>query len=241
MTLSELIADIGWGDFVYYILILGVLYLLIWLAPLPVRWLTRPGITRRRWLEWIRKARVAYEPLALLLGSIALICVNPVLHGVVVGGLMVLSWRSIRNYIDGQILQLTTPLRPGQEIILQPDGGTVLEMHPLTLVLQTEAGNRIIPYRQLREDGFTISRGARISGVHEYVLLPESDPTKQPDYLRNRLFNCPYLSWTQQPAIRVLDGEEPRYHVRLLLEDEQYAAGLRQLIREWGYAIEEKS
>lgn len=240
MSIVQLIPDITWGDFLYYVLLLALIYLLIFLAPLPVRWLTRPGLTRRRWTGKVRKIRIAYEPIALVLGLIALIFVSPVLHGLIVTGLVVLGWGAIRNYIDGQLLRLTTPLRPGQEITLENEYGTVQEMNPLSLVLQTEAGSRIIPYRVLRDGGFTISRGARISGVHEFLLVPESDETKKPDFLRNHLFNCPYLSWAQQPDIRTVEGETQRFHVRLLLEDETYATSMRQLVREWGYTIEEK-
>lgn len=241
MTFTELLPNLSWGDFVYYVIVLGLVYLLLWLVPLPIRWITQSGITRRRWQEFATKARTAYEPIALVLGLIALICVSPLLHGIIVLGLVVLGWGAIRNYIDGQLLRLTTPLRPGQEIETNGETGTVHEMHPLSMVLQTEKGSKVMPYRSLRESGFTISRGARISGVHEMMLRPKEDsPAEKLSYLRDHLFNCPFLNWGQQPDIRTLEGEENGFHLRLLLEDESYADGMRQLIREWGYTIEEK-
>lgn len=240
MTLVDLLPDLSWGEFIYYLALLGLIYLLIWFIPLPIRWVTKSGITRRYWQDLANKIRMAYEPIALVLALIALICVNPLLHGIIVLGLVVLGWRSIRNYVDGQMIRLTTPLRPGQEIELNGTSGTVQQMHPLSMVLQTEKGSRIVAYRQLREAGFTISRGARISGVHEYTLRLEDDIQKDESFLRDHLFNCPYLNWGQQPTIRAQDGEAGTFHLRLLLEDESYADSMRQLIREWGFTIEEK-
>lgn len=232
--------EIGWGGFIYYLVVLALVYLLLWLVPLPIRWLTEKGIQRRRWTNLARQVRTAYEPIALVLVAIALVFVHPVIHGLIVAGLVILGWGAIRNYVDGQLLRLTTPLQTGQEISLNGELGTVQEMYPLSLVLQTEAGSRIVPYRNLRDGGFTISRGARISGWQIFHLKPSTDSAAKQVYLRDRLFNCPYLSWSHQPEIQVVDGPEPGFILRLLLEDEGYQEDLRQLIGEWGYLIEEK-
>lgn len=232
--------EISWGGFLYYCFVLALIYALLWLAPLPVRWLTNPGMRRRWWLKLLLQIRTAYEPVALVLGVIALICVNPIIHGVLVLGLIILGWAAIRNYVDGQLLRLTTPLRTGQEITLQQQHGTVQAMHPTGIVLQTEEGSRMVPYRSLREDGFTISRGARISGWQEFTLNPTSDEAAEREYLRDRLFNCPYLNWGQQPEIRELRQPAAGFSVRLLLEDNTYHNDLYQLLGEWGYTIAEK-
>jgi len=231
---------ITWGGFLYYCLLLALLYALLWVAPLPIRWLTNPGIRRRRWLKLVLQIRTAYEPIALVLGVIALVCVNPIIHGVIVAGLIVLSWAAIRNYVDGQLLRLTTPLSRGQEITADQQHGTVQAMHPTGLVLQTEDGSRIVPYRNLRESGFTISRGARISGWQEFTLQPTTEAAAEREYLRDRLFNCPYLNWGQQPEIKALREPAEGFSVRLLLEDNSYHNDLYQLLAEWGYTIAEK-
>ena len=231
--------DLSWANFFYYLLLLGLVYLALWLAPLPVRWLTQPGLRRRRWLRFVRQLRTAYEPIALVLAVIALVFVNPFLHGLVVVGLIVLGWGGIRNYIDGQLLRLTTPLARGQEIALNGETGTVRDMFPLTLVLQTEDGSRIVPYRNLRKEGFTISRGARISGWRDLLLTPDSDPAAELSYLRNHLFTCPYLNWAHEPQIRSRGAGEEGFAVRLLLEQDVYQDELLQLMREWGYAVSE--
>ena len=238
MTLTDFFPEITWGQVVYYLFLLAAGYLLLWLAPLLVRWLTRPGRARRRWLEIARTVRTAYEPVAIILAIVVLVCVNPLLDGLILIALLVLGWSSIRNYIDGQVLRLSSALREGKEISVAGHTGAVHRMNALALVLRTEDGDRVIPYRTLRQEGFTLSRGARISGIHEYYLSPESEPAGDATRLRNLLFNCPYLNWRQRPEIRATDAG--RFHVRVMLQSERYADGFLQLVREWDYTIEEK-
>lgn len=237
--MEALLAGLPWQRFFYYLFLLGGGYLILWLVPILIRVLRRSGLRRERWLRFAQDVRVIYLPVALVLAIILLVFVNPLPHALLVAGFVVLGWNPLRNFISGRLLEATTHLSQGQEITVGDQDGTIQSLEPLSLLLQTEEGTKVIPYRELQRTGFTIRRGARISGMREFFLQPVTEAAAEFSFLRDRLFICPYLDWATEPEIAPTGEASPRFRVRLLMEDEKYWPGMRQLVKEWGYALEE--
>lgn len=236
--MENLLTALPWQRFFYYLLLLGGVYLLLWAVPMFIRLLLRPGISRERWLQFMQDVRVIYQPVALVLVIILLIFVNPLPHALLVAGFVVLGWSPLRNFIGGRLLQATTHLSKGQEITIGEESGTIQSLEPLSLLLQTEEGTKVIPYRELQQQGFTIRRGSRISGMREFTLQPATDAAANYSFLRDRLFICPYLDWSTEPEITPVGKDAGGFRVRLLMEDEKYWPGMEALVKEWGYTLD---
>ncbi|MEM6771816.1 MAG: hypothetical protein AAF597_14630, partial [Bacteroidota bacterium] len=193
--MENLFTELPPNRFFYYLLLLGGIYLLLWVLPVVVRLVVRPGRSREWWLQFLRDVRVIYQPVALVLALILLVFVNPLPHALLVAGFVVLGWNPLRNFVGGRLLQATNHLSEGQEIMIGQVNGTIQALEPLNLLLQTEDGTHVIPYRELQKAGFTIRRGARISGMREFLLVPNTESAAKPAFLRDHLFICPYLDW----------------------------------------------
>lgn len=235
--MDRFLTALPWQRFFYFLLLLGLGYLILWFIPMLVRLLVQPGRNRVRWLQFLEDVRVIYQPVALILAIILIVFVNPLPHGLLVAGFVVLGWGPLRNFVGGRLLQATSHLSKGQEITIGDESGTIQSLEPLSLLLQTDDGTRVIPYQELQQTGFTIRRGTRISGMREFSLQPVTDAAAEFSYLRDHLFICPYLDWGTEPEIVPADGETPGFRVRLLMEDEKYWPGMQALVKEWGYTL----
>ncbi|MFT7121542.1 MAG: hypothetical protein ACJAZ9_001721 [Neolewinella sp.] len=238
--MESLAPSLNWGNFVKLAILLGIVHLVLRLLPLVIRAISLSDLAKKWWLKTISMLQVVYEPLALLVLAISLLFINPVLHSIVLGVILMLGWGPIRNFIAGRFLQATTELAIGQEINYRDIQGTIQSLNAFSLNLQTENGTRVVQYHQLQETGFTIQRGARISGFHEFVLHQEGDSPMSQEALSNYLFNCPYLDWSFEPEIKAVDIVQNGFQIRVLIEEESYLNNFKVLIGEWGYVIKEK-
>ncbi len=221
--------------FLYALLLVGLYFLLVLLSGLVGR-AQFLGVWQKRLSRLIRFLLHAYEPVALAILLVCFIFVNPYVHGAIVAFFVILGYLPIRNYINGRIFLLANELKEGQHIEIKNKTGVVKKTERLGLLLQTPEGLRFVNYSSLLSDGFVLLKGEKVGGLYELQLTADNGQEKKhQNFLRNRLYSCPYVDWTFKPEISMLDEELQKYGIRILVREDQHLGHLMRLIKEWGY------
>lgn len=126
--------------------------------------------------SWLRKAKVFSTPLAFVIIIAAFININFEIHALVIVLLMVLTYRQLRNYIEGLFLRVHPLFAKGAMVKCGKIQGKIIRIAHLGVMLSTDAGERFVWYSTFDRSGFTI-------------LSHQIQSQKQTLYLRTEKFN----------------------------------------------------
>lgn len=235
MNLSDFL--VSWGGFFRVLLVVVLVYLLLLLLRMIVLrrangWQLSMGVK-----SWVSRLPEIFEPFGIIIVVVDFVMINPLVHGLLAGVLLLLLFPILRNYVNGRFLRLTEELRVGQRIQLaEGEEGTVQRLEKTGLKLQTRNGIRNVSYTRLTREGITILDGMDISGFYEFLMEPTPEKVAvSREVLENKLFKCPYLDWRFLPEITpVPERAEGHYMVRVLMREESHIQHFLHLLSEWG-------
>ncbi|MCB0581624.1 MAG: hypothetical protein KDD10_20230 [Phaeodactylibacter sp.] len=186
----------------------------------------------------LRGALLLFEPLAIMAWSAFFVFINPGLHALLLGVLVLGGYPHIRNYISGRMIRLGHAIVPGKKLRSSDVQGVVSKLGNLGLYLQADDGRHYLSYARLLSDGYTLLSGEDVSGVYQLIVQPDGDET--PDgfavKLMDILATSPYLDWNHKPEWIADGGLDNQFELRVVLKQEGHLRELRQLLKELGYA-----
>ncbi|MCO6493418.1 MAG: hypothetical protein J5I98_33670 [Phaeodactylibacter sp.] len=186
----------------------------------------------------LRGALLLFEPLAIMAWSAFFVFINPGLHALLLGVLVLGGYPHIRNYISGRMIRLGHAIAPGKKLRSSDVQGVVSKLGNLGLYLQADDGRHYLSYARLLADGYTLLSGEDVSGVYQLIVQPDGDET--PDgfavKLMDILATSPYLDWNHKPEWIADGGLDNQFELRVVLKQEGHLRELRQLLKELGYS-----
>ncbi len=169
---SEWLAPaLGWEDFWAYFLLLGFGYLLLKFVQLR---LEAGGIyfaeADHAVRSVLRVTLLVLDPLMVLTLAALFVAVWPLLHGLIIGLIVLFAFRPIRDYVAGHVLRFDQHARIGKHLI-HPQGRGVINDFGLTgLYVQQEDGRRRIAYHQLVSEGYTVAIDASVPAYYHLLI-----------------------------------------------------------------------
>lgn len=186
----------------------------------------------------LRSALFLYEPLAILAWSAFFVFINPALHSLLVGVLVLAGYPHIRNYVSGRLIRLGHAIVPGKKLRSGAVQGAVSKLGRLGLYLQADDGRHYLSYSHLWDDGYTLLSGEDVSGVfHLSVRRKEEEGSDDVEVqLMDILATTPYLDWNHKPEWATGGAYDERFELRVVLKQEAHLRELMQLLEELGYS-----
>ena len=123
----------------------------------------------------LRSAMLLYEPLAILAWSAFFVFINPPLHSLLLGVLVLAGYPHIRNYVSGRMIRLGHAIVPGKKLRSGNVQGVVSRLGNLGLYLQADDGRHYLSYSLLWEYGYTLLSGEDVSGVFHLSVQREGE------------------------------------------------------------------
>ena len=227
-----------WGELLSSALLAGAVYLLLRFAARLLETARISGYFGPQINRWIRKARLLYEPAALVFLASLFILINPVFHGLMALLVLLTGFNHIRNYLNGRIIRFTNAVSIGKSIQTANLQGTVFEVGNFGVQLKTNKGAHFVPYGLLLKDGFTLKSAEAGGGLYHLIIEPAGADQKanSPARFLELLRSAPYPDWAHPPELSSLDDSAGAFHVRILVREEGHLNDLMALIREWGYS-----
>lgn len=220
----------------WFVFLVGLYFLLLLLAGLVER---APflGNWQQRLDRLLQFVLNIYEPVAFIILAVVFVLLNPWVDGGIVAALVLLGYQPLKNYVSGRIFILTNEIKIGQRIEVKNHTGVIQKIERLGLILQSQEGMRFVNYSSLLSDGFVFLKGEKVGGLHQLQLRPKEEQQQKNHQriLNNRLFSCPYIDWSFQPEIVLVEDTAQRYDLKVLVREEQHLGHLMRLVREWGY------
>jgi hypothetical protein len=106
--------------------------------------------------SWLRKAEVFSTSLAFVIIIAAFININFEIHALVIILLVVLTYRQIRNYVEGLFLRVHPLFAIGAMVSCGKIEGKIIRIAHLGVMLSTVAGERFVWNSSFDKSGFTI-------------------------------------------------------------------------------------
>lgn len=181
---------------------------------------------------------LVYEPTVLLIFGTVLFLIDPLRHGPILLLLILVTFPSLKNYLNGRLLLLTTSLAQASRIETVAGKGNIVRWERLGLYLQTTEGLKHVPYSQIMDSGFTLISGEDVRYRADLDLVatdPEKTDVKE---LGGQLMMSPYLDMSHPPALQVKPGS---VKASVLLKDEKYLPDLVEALKEWGWDVKDET
>ncbi|MEM1326299.1 MAG: hypothetical protein AAGI23_10115 [Bacteroidota bacterium] len=225
-----------WSDLlVEAVIFIGSYFVLRFLK----RRLSQPSITSplavrtRRWVEVIL---LIYEPLVVLIIGSTFVLINPLLHGVIIGGLAVIAFPYLRHYLSGLLLQINQQISLGKRLKTDQQQGVITRIGRLGLYLQTTDGRSFTNYTDIYKKGYTLT-DQEVGGF--YALQIKSPVERKADAaFLDLLASLPYLDWNHRPKIRTSTTNNQELHVQLSVKEEKHLHELIRSLEEREYECE---
>lgn len=228
------VEEFTWWDFFFAAIILLGIYFLLRFAN---KRLSSVSL-EKPYIEVLKKvvyySLVIYEPLVVLsLGSI-FILIHPLQHGIIVAGLLIISFSHLRHYLSGRLLQLDKYLAVGKQIQLDHKKGVISDIKRTGLYVQTAEGRHFLNYTDLYEKGYTLVTNDDIGGFYQLrIKTPENQSGVE--HLLDLLSTIPYLDWEYQPKIRPFESDDNDLKVQVSVKEERHLNEMMEALEEWGY------
>ncbi|MEN0049743.1 MAG: hypothetical protein AAF806_21965 [Bacteroidota bacterium] len=178
-----------------------------------------------------------YELLVIVvLGSI-FVLINPILHGVIIGGIGIIGFQHLRNYLTGRLFQFDNHVAVGKQVKLSKQEGVISEIGRTGLYLQTTTGRHFIPYQEVYTQGYTLTNREDVGGFYQLKIETPEDK-KGANQLLDLMATVPYLDWNHQPKISADDKNQDTLRVQVSVKEEKHVRELMTALNEWGYQAE---
>ena len=198
--------------FKLFVILLGI-YLLLKLTLRVSQRVIRSAKRRNTFRIWLRRIKVVYKPVAVILLLISVISINYIAHGLIFMGIGIFGYSYIKNYLSGVLFKINPLTAEGARIELEGVEGEIQKFLPLGIIVHTSSGEQFVHYSKIDQHGFLINRN--ISGALRQSLF--FDRNVDSGILLDALFDCPLVDFKQPPEIRKIQDED-RYRVMLTLE-----------------------
>ncbi len=227
--------DLTWGNCMWSIFWLIVFYFVLLALIEFLKRVQFLGRSQSKVQRIMSNILIIYEPLAIVLGLVTIVLVNPVIHGMVLILILLLAFEPIKNYASGRIFSWTHELKQGQKIKVNKGTGVIKDLGRIGLKLQSKEGTHFVNYSTLLTNGYTLVKGEQMGGLHHLKIRTNVENVNHEQVIRNRLYSCPYVDWTFNPKVEVDTKHDNALKVQLLVKENQHLNYLIQLFKEWGY------
>ena len=230
--------NISWPECLLVALSLTVIYFILFEIQQLTKHSSFSGRYQNRFKELFRQIFVVYELLAIVILTGVFIWINPLLHGLIVGFIVIGSWSYLGSYVSGRWVHFDNAITEGIELKTPHLQGIVSKMDRVKLHLQTSDGLHHLSYNRLLEDGYTLVSGEEIGGFYHLELSPKDtldNVSSHRVHLLDLFATAPYVDWHHKPEIFQDDVQENQLEARVLIKEESHLHELVALIKEWGY------
>jgi len=237
-TAYQFFNTISWWEFLLVALALVVIYFILFEIQQLTKHSSFSGRYQNQFREIFRKIFVVFELVAIVTLAGVFIWIKPMLHGLIIGFLVIGSWSYLRSYMSGRWVHFDNTLTEGIELRAAELQGVVSKMGRVKLHLQTNDGLHHLSYNQLLEKGYTLVSGEEIGGFYHLALTPKEslqDVASHRTHLLDLFATAPYVDWHHKPEIFRDDTDENRLEAKILIKEESHLHELIALIKEWGY------
>ncbi|MAT55468.1 MAG: hypothetical protein CMN32_13410 [Saprospirales bacterium] len=143
-------------------------------------------------LTLLHKFLTVFQPLAFIIALSVLVFINPLLHGVIMGLVLLFSFLHLKNYLSGRLVLLDGTITPEKKISYNDISGTITRCGHLGIQVLSNSGINHISYSNLLNKGYTIIPDD--PGSFSCKLIVENDEEKKPaDSLKDLLAESPYI------------------------------------------------
>lgn len=228
--MEDLLPQFSWNRLLAMALALGILYFVVqWLAYRLKRLVLPRAVKASKYLA--RFLMVIYEPVAVVLLAGAFFLIHPILHGLLLVLLVIVSYKHLRNYVSGRIVQLGRDWQPGSQLEAGATKGVITRMGRLGIYLRDNEGQHYIGYASILNNGYTLFTDKSSGGFH-HLEISLADTELNIQQLEDRLIKIPYLDWSYKP---VLENTSSGLEARVFLKDDKQLPDMLELLSEWGY------
>lgn len=230
--------NVTWTDFFVTAVLLIAAYFLLKMLQRLIIGLRLPYRFERPAEQTVHYTLLVYEPLVVLILTVTFVLVNPVFHGLLVGLLIVLGFRQLRNYATGRLLQLGGQLSSGTKVTIGDRTGILFRAERFGVRLQTSKGIHYISYQQLLDRGYMIASGENVGGFYRLKVMPQAEHQKLSEQsVIDLLATAPYLNWNHQPESILSEKKPNQVNVRVSVREERHLQQLIHLIESNGYQV----
>ena len=145
------IIQFGWTQLFWISLLLTLIFLLMYFVHRILASVVIIGGWRSVLKEFLSKAIILYEPIALLLIVSIFIVINPGFHGLICLLLIIISIKHLRNYINGKIIRTYRSIQLGRKLNIGQQDGIITDMGRFGLRIRSDEGLHYIPYHTLMD------------------------------------------------------------------------------------------
>lgn len=226
-----------WANFWLAALSLSVLYIVLQFMARIIGEMNFLGKSQTIVSNIIRHILLIYEPMVLLLLASIFVLINPIFHGLIMGLLLLIGFRQLKDYANGRVIQFDNTIAVGKRLSSQNLTGMISKMTRLGLYLKTSKGLQFISYSNLYSNGFQLLSGSEIGGFYQLHIAPmtSNEKTNYQIYLTDLLATAPYLDRNHQTEILPSAEHTNHFKAKISVKEEPHLYDLIALIEEWGF------
>ena len=219
-------------------IILIAIYFLLLLAGKLLPLMTNRGNFGLRLQDWVQRLIFIFEPVTLVLIVGYFVLINPWLHGIIIGLILLLGFSHWQNYFNGRIIQFTNKLMVGQKIKVNDQTGIITKMDRLGLSLKTSKGVQALGYSTLFKEGYMIMSGEDIGGYYYLTISPaEGKEIKNfKEGVIDFLATVPYLDHSHALSFQNVTDDAAGVKTTVIVKEESHLNELIAVVKENGYA-----
>lgn len=202
--------------------------------------------TRRPLENLLRMSLIAVEPLGLLLILLALLRINPLLHGSIVVLALIGAFPHVRNYLSGRLVKLEDTLHVGEAVAFNGARGQIVRLGRLGMKVRQAGGLQHIGYHRLLTEGYVRESGSETGEFYRLKLAFEETKeqgekekrTNHRDTLTQLFGTAPFIDWAYLPELTDLGNTGHEWLARVQVREEKHLNDLIRLLKERGYTCE---
>lgn len=208
-----MVTENTWILFFKLFVVLLVIYVLLKFSLRVSQRVIKSAKRRNTFRIWLKRTKIVYKPIAIILLLISIISINYIAHGLIFLGIGIFGYSYIKNYLSGVLFKINPLTAEGARIKLDNIEGEIQKFLPFGIIIHTKEGEQFVQYSNIDNKGFLINRN--IGGALRQSLY--FDRNVDSGILLDALFDCPLVDFNQSPEIREMQNTE-RYRVMLTLE-----------------------
>lgn len=229
-------------DYSYFSLVKGlVLLVVIYILVRVLKALLLDNLRLKRYRSILEQIFRAFEylifPLATIVLTVIFVYINPYQNGLIVLGVLLLGFNSIRNFYSRFLLRSQQSFEVGDRIKSGDIEGVVLNIRSLNVELHTRDGISFIPYSHLVNKPYTVMEGAKVQNHLALDLAYNGDQEMTDGQLLSILYNSQYLDLTQLPKVHAIGDK--KFNIDVLLHKGVSKQDVRKLLAEYKFDIKQ--
>ncbi|MEL7220688.1 MAG: hypothetical protein AAGJ93_05170 [Bacteroidota bacterium] len=226
--------DYSWGGLFTNALIIGLVYLILYLGSWFMHRVTAPSFWQQSLQRNIDHVLLVFESVTMLLLFSYFVLIKPFYHGLIVILLMITNFRHLRNYFSGTILRFHPAIREGNRLDSNGRQGVITEVGRLGIKLQDNKGVHFQDYEQLWNKGYSLLNSEDSGRFFQLQISAASsnEDEKHHKNLQRLVANSPYINWLHQPKLTIVNQENHRYLLQLAVFEEQHLTDFIERLEE---------